>query len=806
MGKSPTANIQLTQRNPPQASHAHRTVSSPIQTIPTTSPMLKSPSVPLRSPQRGIALAICLLFTAATSVAEDPAALAKRGKQLYVAQCASCHGDQGQGVNDRYEEPLFGDLAAEDLARVIHETMPSEKPEACVDQDALAVAEYMIGQFYTAEARAKNQPPRITLSRLTVEQYDNVLSDLVSHNDRIQLPKGKPGLKAQYYNARNTKADKLVIERVDPKIKFDFGQGSPDEKIGNEEFSINWSGLVIADETGDYEFTVATGNGVKLYVNDDRKPLIDGWVSSGGERRELTESIHLLGGRSYRLKLNFFKHRDKSASVELMWKPPHRPRQVIPSRSLRDQYTRPLFVSTTPLPPDDASFGFPRGTAVSKSWDEATTAAAVDAAAAIVDQIDRLAKTKPDAADRREKIIKYCNQFVERAFRRPLDDEQRKFFVESQFAATDEIGEAVKRCVILTLKSPRFLYPTTPFGEVDSYDVASQISFALWDSIPDQRLMKVAKDGQLMKPDAVRKEVVAAVGDARTRAKLRGFFRRWLSLERAEEMSKDSEQYPQFSPELVADLRLSLDLFLEEVFWGDAPDYRRLLLSDTMYVNQRIADFYKIPHPADKDADDGERFVSVSLKGEPRAGVVTHPLVLAALAYHNDTSPIHRGVFVTRNLLGRVLNPPPIATVFEAAAFDPHLTMREKVSELTKSSQCQGCHHVINPLGFSLENYDAVGQYRTTEKARKIEAASDYKSVSGKVIRLEGARDLALHAAESEAAQKGFIRQLFEHLIKQPPAAYGADTLDRLHASFVENNFNVRELMVDIVTIAAMHR
>lgn len=752
-----------------------------------------------------LALVCSLLFVAPAADGDD-AAIQARGAALYAAQCASCHGDTGQGNRDQYDEPLYGDLAAEDLARVIHETMPDEKPEACVDDDALAVARFMISKFYTAEARAKNQPPRIALSRLTVEQFGNALSDLVSQNDRIPLPGGELGLKAQYYNARNMKSDKRVIERVDPKVSFDFSTGSPDKKIGAEEFSILWTGSVIADETGEYEFTIATGNGVKLYVNDDRHLLIDGWVSSGGERRELTESIYLLGGRSYRLKLEFFKHRDKAASVELMWKPPHRPRQVIPTRSLRSEYPRTLFVSTTPLPPDDSSIGYPRGTAVSKSWDEATTYAAVEAASAIAGQIDRLAKTKPGAGDRRVKIEKYCGQFVERAFHRPLTDEQRKFYVESQFAATDVLEDAVRRCVLLTLKSPRFLYPTTPFGEVDGYDVASQISFALWDSLPDQRLLKAAQQGRLLKPELARQEIVAAVEDTRTRAKLRGFFRRWLSLERAEEMSKDVDQYPQFSPQLVADLRLSLELFLEDVFWGDAPDYRRLLLSDTMFVNRRIADFYKIPCETAEGSDESERFVSVSMKGQPRAGVVTHPLVLAALAYHNDTSPIHRGVFVTRNLLGRMLNPPPIATVFEEAAFDPHLTMRQKVAELTKSSQCQGCHHVINPLGFSLENYDAVGQYRTSEKDRKIDAASDYKSVSGKVIRLEGARDLALHAAESEAAQKGFIRQLFEHLIKQPPAAYGSETLNELHARFVKNNFNVRELMVDIVTIAASHR
>ncbi|MEZ6087444.1 MAG: DUF1592 domain-containing protein [Pirellulaceae bacterium] len=750
-------------------------------------------------------LPCCVLFLVDVSIADDEQSRIAHGAKLYAAQCASCHGKLGEGVASKYEEPLYGDLSLADLANVIHKTMPDEEPQACVDDDAEAVARFMIDTFYTAEARAKNQPPRIALSRLTIEQFNNTVTDLVSNVDRVALPKGERGLKGQYFNDRRTKSDKRVIERVDPKIDYEFGEGSPDEKIKPEEFSMIWTGSVIAEETGVYEFTVITGNGIKLYVNDDRRMLIDGWVSSGGQSRELTESLFLLGGRSYRIKLEFFKHRDKTASVQLLWKPPRRPREVIPARHLRADYSQELYVSTTVLPPDDASFGFPRGTAVSKSWDEATTYAALDAAAYVADRIDRLAGTKGEAKDRREKAMKYCEAFATRAFAHPLSDAERDRLIVASFKDV-EVEEGVKRSVLLTLKSPFFLYPHLSADAPDGYDVASRISFSLWDSLPDRRLIANAKSGQLLKPDTVRREVQACLDDTRTRTKLRGFFRQWLALDRAEEMSKDTELYPHFSPELVSDLRLSLDLFLEDVFWGDTPDYRRLLLSDTMYVNHRIADFYQFDDfKAETDADKGDHdFVSISLKGQPRAGVITHPLVLAALAYHKETSPIHRGVFVTRNLLGRVLNPPPIATVFEDAKFDPHLTMREKVSELTKSSQCQGCHHIINPLGFSLENFDAVGQFRLREKERKIEAVADYKSVSGKVIRLEGARDLALHAAESEIAQKGFIRQLFEHLIKQPPAAYGATTLNTLHDRFVKNNFNVRELMVDIVTVASI--
>src|SRR5690606_33574142 len=146
---------------------------------------------------------------------------------------------------------------------------------------------------------------------------------------------------------------------------------------------------------------------------------------------------------------------------------------------------------------------------------------------------------------------------------------------------------------------------------------------------------------------------------------------------------------------------------------------------------------------------------------------------------------IHRGVFLARNILGRALNPPPEAVAFKESDFDPSLTMREKVSRLTSSAACQTCHSLINPLGFSLEHFDAVGRFRTTEQDRPIDATGEFMTPDGRVIRLTGARDLAEFAAESERAQTAFVEQLFHQIVKQPALAYGPRVLQRLREAFV---------------------
>jgi hypothetical protein len=250
---------------------------------------------------------------------------------------------------------------------------------------------------------------------------------------------------------------------------------------------------------------------------------------------------------------------------------------------------------------------------------------------------------------------------------------------------------------------------------------------------------------------------------------------------------------------VLADLRTSLDLFVEDVVWSESSDYRQLLLANYLFLNDRLAKFYGVPPPAE-----GE-FEKISFGAKERTGVITHPYLLATFAYNKNSSPIHRGVFLTRNIVGRALKPPIAAIEFMDGRFDPSLTMREKVSELTRPAACQTCHSVINPLGFSLENYDAVGRYRTTDNQKLVDTASEYPTSDGKTVRLRGARDVAEYAGRSPEAHRGFIQQLFHQTVKQPVGAYGPDTLENLRRSFTASNYNIQKLLVEIVKVSALH-
>jgi Protein of unknown function (DUF1588)/Protein of unknown function (DUF1585) len=183
--------------------------------------------------------------------------------------------------------------------------------------------------------------------------------------------------------------------------------------------------------------------------------------------------------------------------------------------------------------------------------------------------------------------------------------------------------------------------------------------------------------------------------------------------------------------------------------------------------------------------------------------VLSHPYLMASFAYSGTTSPIHRGVFLARNVLGRGLRPPPEAVSPLPPELHAQLTTRERVTLQTRPAACVSCHGMINPLGFTLERFDAVGRLRSEEKGRAIDATGSYQVRSGETVTFEGARELAAFLARSDETHDAFVEQLFHAVVKQPAAAYGSQTLTNLRQSFAANAFNIRKLLIEIVATTA---
>ena len=731
----------------------------------------------------------------------------RAGEVVYRQDCMSCHGPVGQGVAGKADEPLVGEKSIASLAKYIAREMPENDPGTLSLADATASAEYIHKAFYSGEARARNHPPRIELAHLTVRQYRESIADLLASLRNATATTETGGLAGTYRERPERDPKKpdqnrpevTYKQQVDPVIDFDFGDKAPEKGSFAAQFSINWSGSVHVPDTGEYEFRVTSPNGVRLYVNapengSEKNALIDIWVSSA-MTRTAAAPIFLLGGRSYPLKLEFFKYKDKTASLKLEWRPPGGAWTVIPRTNLSPKSSSPVSVISVPLPPDDGSIGYERGASVSREWTEAIAKGALQVSGMIGPHLFALAGTKADAPDRGEKLKAFTLRFAQMAYRRPLTDEQ-KADLTAIYAASVVPEVAAKRAFIFTLSNPAFLYPG--IGPQDDYAVASRLALALWDSVPDAALLKAAAAGQLKDAAQVRLQAQRMMKDSRAKSKMRDFLHHWLHVEEGAEIAKDQKEYPGFDQGVVMDLRTSLDLFAESIVWSEASDYRQLLLSDTILMNERLAKFYG------QKVEAGGGFQPVKMDPDQRGGVLTHPFVLATFSYTKSSSPIHRGVFVTRNILGLMLKPPPMAIAFMDDKFDPSFTMREKVTELTSKPACMSCHVTINPLGFSFERFDAVGRVRSTDNKKPVDPTSDYTTSDGNVIKLTGARDVAVHAAESLSGQTGFVRNLFQEMVKQPPAAYSPELLGQLTQKFRADNFHVRNLAVEVAVVAAL--
>jgi hypothetical protein len=734
---------------------------------------------------------------------------APNGRKLYLQRCATCHGAQGEGAK-AYPKPLTGERSLGELARFIARSMPPG-PHKCPAQDAREIAGYIFDAFYSPVAVARNRPARIALSRLTVRQFRNAVADLIGSFHPAPQPDTQRGLRGDYYKDRRFQDNERVLQRQDPQVQFDFGTMGPiPDKFDPHHFSIRWEGGVLAPDTGEYEFIVRTEHAARLWIDGGKQPLIDAWVKSGNDN-EYHGVITLLGGRVYPLRLEFSKSTQgvddsaqkkgkpaPKASIALLWRRPKQGPEVVPQRCLLPTAPPETYVVATSFPPDDRSIGYERGVSVSKEWDEATTSAALDTAHYVAQRLQELSGVGENAKDRAAQLQTFCRKFVERALRRPLTPEVEQLYITRQFQAVADPELAVKRVVVLTLKSPRFLYREVGSTRPDAYDVAARLSFGLWDSLPDQELLRAAAAGELVTRDQVARQASRMAADPRAWNKLRDFLLLWLKMDEPKELAKSNKRYPEFNTAVAGDLRTSMELFLESAAWGDRSDYRDLMLSPKLFMNGRLAKLYGVDLPADAP------FQAITANPSERCGVLTQPYLLSCFAYVDTSSPIHRGVLIVRNLLGRTLQPPPAAFAPLAADLHPDMTTRQRVSLQTRPAFCSGCHGMINNLGFALERYDAIGRIQDRENGHPIDCSGSYHSRSGRSVAFTGAQDLARYLADSDEAHTAFVEKLFQHLVKQPIRAYGPQTLPDLTRSFADNEYNIRKLMVEILAASAL--
>ena len=296
--------------------------------------------------------------------------------------------------------------------------------------------------------------------------------------------------------------------------------------------------------------------------------------------------------------------------------------------------------------------------------------------------------------------------------------------------AQDGFEAGIETALSSILVSPHFLFhieqdpdgvsPKTAYRLPD-LQLASRLSFFIWSSIPDDELLDLASRSELSKPKTLAKQVKRMLADPRARSLATNFADQWLYLRNLDSLSPDARLFPDFDDNLRQAFRQETILFFESILEGDQ-SVLRLLKSDYTFLNDRLAKHYGIT------GIQGSHFRKVALKPDSkRGGLLRHGSILSVTSYATRTSPVIRGHWILGNLLGSQPPPPPAdVPALKERTISSTLSGRERLAQHRANPACASCHNLMDPVGFSLENFDALGRWRDLEDGKPVDASGGF--------------------------------------------------------------------------------
>jgi mono/diheme cytochrome c family protein len=322
---------------------------------------------------------------------------------------------------------------------------------------------------------------------------------------------------------------------------------------------------------------------------------------------------------------------------------------------------------------------------------------------------------------------------AKRAYRRPVTDEDLAgaMAIYAEGRRNGNFEDGVQKGVMAILASPKFLYrytqPPVDAKPGDSYQIsdlelATRLSFFLWSAVPDEQLIDIAAAGKLRDPGVLEAQVRRMLSDQRARSLATSFAGQWLNLRGLDLVNPDTNLFPDYTEDLIPAFKQEIHEFVWSIF-GEDRSVMELLTADWTFLNERLAMHYRIPGIR------GGEFRRVQLEQSWRRGLLGKGGVLMATSYANRTSPVVRGAYLLEHIMGTppTAPPPGVEALPESQEGAEQLTVRARLEHHRSVKSCHGCHGVIDPLGNALENYNALGQYRTTDidAGVKIDAGGD---------------------------------------------------------------------------------
>jgi hypothetical protein len=390
--------------------------------------------------------------------------------------------------------------------------------------------------------------------------------------------------------------------------------------------------------------------------------------------------------------------------------------------------------------------------------------------------------------------------FTHRAFRRPVADAEVAPFLKLYTLARqqgDDFKEGIATALQGVLVAPNFLYriekdlPGKAYGPVNEFELASRLSYFLWSSMPDDELLQAASRNTLRQPAVMQAQVRRMLKDPKARSLVDNFAGQWLQFRNIDVMKPDVGKFPEFEDGLRLAMRRETELFMENLILEDGSVLDVLDAKHT-YLNERLARFYGIP------GIEGPEFRKVDMSNTSRGGgVLAHGSILTISSYSTRTSPVLRGKWILENLLNAPPPPPPPAVpTLDESKVGQSASLRQQMEAHRANPSCASCHSRMDPLGFGLENLNAIGGWRDMDGKFPVDASGELPG--GR--KFQGPVALkALLKDDRDAYVKGLTDKLLTYALGRGLERYDRPVINEIAARMPESNYRFSALVLNIV-------
>jgi hypothetical protein len=391
---------------------------------------------------------------------------------------------------------------------------------------------------------------------------------------------------------------------------------------------------------------------------------------------------------------------------------------------------------------------------------------------------------------------------MRRAYRRPVTDAdfQAPFELYRKARAEGDFDGGIEMALSAILVSPQFLFrieddpasvaPNTAH-RISDLELASRLSFFLWSSIPDDELLDLAIAGKLKAPAVLEQQVRRMLADSRSRTLVTNFASQWLRVRNLASITPDMRLFPDFDDNLRQAFRRETELFVDSVLREDR-SVLDLLSANYTFVNERLAKHYGIPHVY------GDRFRRITLGADSRrGGLLREGSILTVTSYATRTSPVIRGKWILENIIGMPPPPPlPDVPALKDKTIDGNLSVRKRLTEHRTSPACATCHNLIDPVGLSLEKFDAIGRWRTVEGGAPIDPSGRLPDGT-EFTDVQGLEQALLRRPEMFVGT--FAEKLLTYALGRGVQGYDAPAIRAIVRRARAENFRVSSVILGIV-------